>query len=189
MAVVGVYRPSSGRASDLGLMLFGAGRCLPGGGGDEPGEAGGGVGAHARQQVLVGVDGEGRVGVAEAFGDDLDRRAGGDEQRGVGVAEVVEPDPRQPERATTRPKGWLTDSGLRNGPVVLENIQASGPWGSPSCRSRYCQRRGRSAVVSSRPTLRRLVRVLAPNSTAVPPRFWMVRWIDSRRSAGSCRST
>jgi hypothetical protein len=40
--------------------------------------------------MLVGLDSEGRVGVAEAFADDFDGYAGGDEQAGVGVAEVVE---------------------------------------------------------------------------------------------------
>ena len=43
-------------------------------------------GAHAGEEVLVGVHGEAWVGVAESFGDDLDRDAGGDEERGVGVA-------------------------------------------------------------------------------------------------------
>src|SRR5688572_23901271 len=37
-------------------------------------------------------------GVPEAFGDHLDRHTGGDEERGVGVAQVVEPDPWQPRR-------------------------------------------------------------------------------------------
>lgn len=44
---------------------------------------------HAGQQVLVGVHDEGRVGVTEAFTDDLDRDAGHGQERGVGVAEVV----------------------------------------------------------------------------------------------------
>ena len=34
---------------------------------DQVGEAVGGFGAHAREQVLVGVDRERRVGVAESF--------------------------------------------------------------------------------------------------------------------------
>ena len=58
----------------------GAMRCL---------EDAGGVGLHAGQHVLVGVDRESRGGVPEAFADDLDRDAGLDEQRAVGVAEVV----------------------------------------------------------------------------------------------------
>jgi hypothetical protein len=61
------------------------GRRLPTGGRDEPGEAVGGFGAHAGEQVLVGVHREDRVGVPEPFGDDLDRGARCDEQRSVGV--------------------------------------------------------------------------------------------------------
>lgn len=72
-----------------------AGRRLPGGSGDELGEAGGGVGAHAGEQVLVGVHGERGVGVTEAFADHFDRHSGGDEQRRVGVSEVVESDAGQ----------------------------------------------------------------------------------------------
>ena len=41
---------------------------------------------------MVGGHGESGGGVPEAFGDDLDRCAGLEEQGGVGVAEVVEPD-------------------------------------------------------------------------------------------------
>jgi len=63
-------------------------------GGEERGEAVGGVGSRAGQDVLVGGHGEAVVGVTEAFGDDLDGDAGGDEQGGVGVAQVVEPDRR-----------------------------------------------------------------------------------------------
>ncbi len=49
------------------------------------------------------------VSVAEAFADDLDRDAGHDQQRGVGVAEVVEPDPRQRRRALHDPVEELAD--------------------------------------------------------------------------------
>jgi hypothetical protein len=52
----------------------------------------GGGGLHAGQDVLVGLDGEGRAGVTEPFADDLDRYAGGDEQGAVGVAQVVQAD-------------------------------------------------------------------------------------------------
>ena len=41
---------------------------------------------------MVGGHGEAGVGVAESFGDDLDRCAGGDEQAGVGMAQVVKAD-------------------------------------------------------------------------------------------------
>jgi len=62
---------------------------------DEVGETVGGFGAHARKQVLVGVDRERRVRVAESLGHDFDGDAGGDEQAGMGVAQVVEPNMRQ----------------------------------------------------------------------------------------------
>jgi hypothetical protein len=42
--------------------------------------------------VLVGLHREAGVGVAEALADDLDGHPCGDEQRGVGVAQVAEPD-------------------------------------------------------------------------------------------------
>ena len=62
---------------------------------DEIGEAAGGFGAHARQQVLVRMDRERRVRMAESLGHDLDRDASGDEKAGMGMAQVVEPDMRQ----------------------------------------------------------------------------------------------
>jgi len=52
----------------------------------------GGIRAHTGEDVLAGGHGEAGVGVAEALGDDLDGDAGGDEQGGVSVAQVVEPD-------------------------------------------------------------------------------------------------
>jgi len=42
--------------------------------------------------VLVGGHRERGVGVSEPFGDDLDQLAVFDQQGGVGVAEIVEPD-------------------------------------------------------------------------------------------------
>jgi hypothetical protein len=51
-----------------------------------------GAGLHAGEHVLVGLDGEGRGRVAEAFADDLDRDTGVDEQGRLGVAEVVQAD-------------------------------------------------------------------------------------------------
>ena len=62
---------------------------------DEVGKLGGGCGTHAREQVLVGVHGESGVGVAEAFGNDLDRHSICDEQRRMRVAKIVEPDSGQ----------------------------------------------------------------------------------------------
>ena len=56
-------------------------------GGDERGELFGGSAAHAREQVVVGAHRERRVGMAEAFGRDLDRKreAVGAEQRSMGL--------------------------------------------------------------------------------------------------------
>ena len=56
-------------------------------------ERDGGVGLHAGEDVLVDGHGEGGAGVAEAFADDLHGDVGLEQDRGVGVAEVVEPDP------------------------------------------------------------------------------------------------
>src|SRR5881227_2654084 len=64
--------------------------------GDEVFEELGGVGLHAGEDVLVGLDGEGRAGVAESFAYDLDGDAGGDEQAGVGMANVVQADDPDP---------------------------------------------------------------------------------------------
>ena len=75
-----VYRIRRGRSVDLGLRTAATGRRLPVSGGDQVGELFGSGCAHAGEQVLVCVHGERRVGVAEAFGDDLDRDAGGDEE-------------------------------------------------------------------------------------------------------------
>jgi hypothetical protein len=44
------------------------------------------------QDVLVGLDGAGDVGVAEPLGDDFDGHALIDQQAAVGVAQVIEPD-------------------------------------------------------------------------------------------------
>ena len=80
-----IYRLRQVRLADLGLRWDRAGRRLPGVGGEEGGELLGGRCAHAGEQVLVGVDGEGDVGVAEPFADDLDGHAVHDQQRRVGV--------------------------------------------------------------------------------------------------------
>ncbi len=55
----------------------------------------GGGGAHAGHHVLVGGHREAGVCVAESFGHDLDRCARSGDQGGVGVAQVVESDPRE----------------------------------------------------------------------------------------------
>ncbi len=51
-----------------------------------------GVLVHAREDVLAGHHRERRVGVTEALGHHVDRHPVSQEQGGVGVAEVVEPD-------------------------------------------------------------------------------------------------
>src|SRR4051812_21647723 len=51
-------------------------------------------GLHARQHMLIRRHREPRRRVSEALADDLDRYAGLEEQRGVGVAEVVKPEAR-----------------------------------------------------------------------------------------------
>lgn len=51
-----------------------------------------GVVLHAGKDVLVGHHRDRRVGVTEPFGHDLDGHAVSQQQGGVGVAEVVEPD-------------------------------------------------------------------------------------------------
>jgi hypothetical protein len=57
------------------------------------GEHGRGVGLHAGQHVLVHAHREGDVGVPEALAHDLGRHAGLEEDRGVGVPQVVGTDP------------------------------------------------------------------------------------------------
>lgn len=54
-----------------------------------------GVGLHAWKDVLVHLHRERHAGVAEPFADDLDRNTGLEEESGVGVTQVVQPDPAQ----------------------------------------------------------------------------------------------
>jgi len=89
------------------------------------------------------------------------------------------------ERSTRRTKSWLIDSGFTCRPVVLQNIQSSGPWGSPSARRRRCHCCSTAAVPASMSMQRRLVRVLAPNSVGFPATLWMVRRTEMRRTARS----
>jgi len=83
----------------------------------------------------------------------------------VGVAEVVETTRGRPDRATTRSRTWVTDSGLRNWPARLQNIQSSAPWGRASLRRWRRQQSSSRSVPASRSTVRQPVRVLTPNST------------------------
>jgi hypothetical protein len=50
---------------------------------------------HSGDVVLVGGHREAGRGVSESFADDLDRHAGFEKQRGVGVSQVVEADARK----------------------------------------------------------------------------------------------
>ncbi len=62
-------------------------------------------GGPCRVDVLVDGERDHRVGVTEALRDRLDRLAGGQQQDGLGVAQVVQPDPRQlvlPQRPARR---------------------------------------------------------------------------------------
>jgi hypothetical protein len=140
--------------------------------------------AHAWQEVLVGVHGERRVGVTEPFGYNLDRHTVGDEKPGVGVAKVMKTDPGElgsPDDAVEKLANRL---GVEKHAVVLQNIQSSGPWGSPSLRRRRCQRSTPCMVDWSKSTQRRLVLVFTPNSTGRPPTH-KVREIDTLRAARS----
>ena len=60
---------------------------------EERGKSRRGVGLHAGEDVLVGDHGEGGAWVPEPFGDDFHRDAGGDEQRRVRVAKIMQADP------------------------------------------------------------------------------------------------
>ena len=88
-----VYRVSARRVCDLRFRAGRAGRRLPASG-DQCGELVGGRRAHPGHQVLVGVHGEAGMGVAEALADHLHRDAGGDEQRSMGMANIMESDAR-----------------------------------------------------------------------------------------------
>ena len=74
-----------------------------------------GVGLHAGQDVLVHGHREGRAGVAEAFADDLHGDAGLQQDRGVGVAQVVEADASQLARCA--PAAAMTARRSRGGSV------------------------------------------------------------------------
>jgi hypothetical protein len=56
-----------------------------------------GFGLHARQDGAVGVQGERNARVAESFAHNLGVHPGEEQMRGVRMAEIVEPDPRQIE--------------------------------------------------------------------------------------------
>ena len=76
---------------------------------------------HAGQDVLVGRHREPGCRVSEAFAHDLDRDAGFEEQGGVGVAEVVEPDAGSAERATSFLNASETTCGWMGVPSSWQN--------------------------------------------------------------------
>jgi hypothetical protein len=87
---------------------------------DQPCHRAGGLGIQARQDVAVGVHGDGDAGVPEPLRDDLGRDAGGQGGRGVAVAHVVQPDPRETGRQgeLLEPYGdplWVDGSAVRPG--------------------------------------------------------------------------
>src|SRR6266540_3456427 len=65
---------------------------------DQPGHGAGRELVQAGQDVAVGVHGDGDVRVPQPLADDLCGDAGGQRGGGVAVADVVQPDPRQPGR-------------------------------------------------------------------------------------------
>ena len=89
----GVLPGSGGLAPAVLPAFHRVGWCRWNGGGESLVGAGG-VGLHAGEDVLVGLGGEGDVGVAEPLADDFDGDAFLDEQGAVGVALVMEADDR-----------------------------------------------------------------------------------------------
>src|SRR5215212_10984125 len=63
---------------------------------DEIGDGRGRLTVHARDDVAVGLEGEGDAGVAQALADHLGRDPGLEGRGGVAVAHVMQADPRQP---------------------------------------------------------------------------------------------
>jgi hypothetical protein len=119
---------------------------------DELFEHAGGVGLHAREHVPVGLDREARRGVAEPFADDLDGNAGCDEQRAVGVAQLVQPDDRHAGASGDAFEGLGDGVGMDGSPPPSVNIHlaASMPAArcSACCHSRHAVRM--PTVVGSR---------------------------------------
>ena len=87
------------------------------------------------QDVLVGLDGERRGGVTEPFADDFDGDAGVDEQRGVGVSEVVKPDDRNVGAADESVEGLGELVGV-DGPAVAVGEHPVGDAGADGERVR-----------------------------------------------------
>lgn len=117
---------------------------------------------HAGDDVLVGGHRESGGGVPEAFGDDLDRHAGLEEQGGVGVAEVVEPERWQTgvgDELLERVRQQLGMGRCTVGPA--ERLLGSSGSNSGSSSLRSCRHsRSRAVVVGSRLMVRLEVRDL-----------------------------
>ena len=96
------------------------------GSGDHGGDGCGCVGLLAGHDVGVGVEREGYRCVSEAFGDDLDVGACGQEVGGVSVAEVVQPGPRHVDQATSRATALETTSGRQGRPSAMVKTRPGG---------------------------------------------------------------
>jgi hypothetical protein len=87
--------------------------------------------------MAVDVQGDGDGGVAEALADHLGRDASGQRRGGVAVADVMEPDRRQPGGASQAPEPVGDQVGVDGEPsgrvkIRPESVQA-GPTSACSC--------------------------------------------------------
>ncbi len=103
----------------------------------------------------------------------------------MGVAQVVEPDPREVAASDDAVEELADRFGVEEPAGGVANIQSSGPDGSRTRSSCRRHRRSSSSVARSSSTLRRLVRVLTPDSTGRPPTFCRVRDTNHRDPTAS----
>src|SRR5215212_5902450 len=82
---------------------------------DEAGHGVGGLGVHAGDDVAVDVQGDGDGGVAEALADHLGRDARGQRGGGIAVADVMQPDRRQPGATGQPPEPVGDEVGVDGG--------------------------------------------------------------------------
>jgi hypothetical protein len=86
------------------------------------------AGLHAGQDVLVGVDGEHRCRVAEAFAHNLDGDAGSDQQRAVRVAQVVQADYADAGSAGDALEALRDRMGWMSSPCASVNTHPAAAW-------------------------------------------------------------
>jgi hypothetical protein len=130
---------------------------------EELGEGECGLVLHAGDDVLVGGHRESWGGVAEPFGDDFDGDACFEEQGGVGVAEVVEPDsgwPGSGDELLERVREKVWGVGVPSGRLNTCPSGSSGSNSGSSLARRCLQSWSSSTVLGSRLMLRRAVRDL-----------------------------